>query len=77
MATENVGHFQVTTLIGRKSSGVWYGRYRITRRDDPDAVPIIEGMCPNAPDPSLASAAAMAVGKEKAEAVNPEDLPSR
>ncbi|SDR55030.1 hypothetical protein SAMN05443245_7570 [Paraburkholderia fungorum] len=66
MATEIVGHFQVTTVVGRKSSGVWYGRYKIARADDPDAVAIFEGLCPNAPDPNLASVAAMAVGKEKA-----------
>ncbi|WP_322047381.1 hypothetical protein [Paraburkholderia sp. J67] len=71
MATEIVGHFQVTTLIGRRSSGVWYGRYKVARADDPNAVPIFEGMCSNAPDPGLASVAAMAVGKEKAEALHP------
>lgn len=72
MATEIVGHFRVTTLVGRKASGTWYGRYRVVRCDDPDNVPIFEGMCPNAPDFSLASEAAMAVAKEKAAALNPE-----
>ncbi|WP_321817290.1 MULTISPECIES: hypothetical protein [unclassified Paraburkholderia] len=77
MATEIVGIFQVTTIVRRKPSGVWYGRYAVARCDDPRGVPIFEGMCPNAPDPGLASVAAMAVGKEKAESLHPSMHPAR
>lgn len=71
MASEIVGTFRVTTLVRRKPNGVWYGRYAVARCDDPAGVPIFEGMCPNAPDFSLACDAAMAVGKEKAAALDP------
>jgi hypothetical protein len=70
MATEIVGRFQVTTLIKRRSNGVWYGRYKVARLDDTEATAVFEGICPNAPDFEFASIAAMAVGREKAQSLD-------